>query len=113
MLSDIACCTNQALPQCSALFICFVGMITVGGIALTEAGEAVKLQHIMVFFSGGEKESPLGFSEKPTLCFIEGNLAIASTCFLKMQLPFCHTNYKSFSMFMTLSLMGHDGFGLV
>ena len=81
---------------------------------LTEAGEAVKLQHIMVFFSGGgEKEPPLGFSEKPTLCFIEGNLAIASTCSLKMQLPFCHTNYNSFSMFMTLSLMGHDGFGLV
>ena len=34
---------------------------------LTEAGEAVKLQHIMVFFlfcfwGGGEKEPPLGFS---------------------------------------------------
>ena len=35
------------------------GMITVGGIVLTEAGEAVKLQHIMVFFSGERRSLPL------------------------------------------------------
>ena len=41
-------------------FYLFTGMITLGGIVLTEAGGSVKLQHIMVlfFFGGREGASP-------------------------------------------------------
>ncbi len=79
----------------------------------TDDGQRVELAHIMVFFSGAQQEPPLGFREKPTLCFIEGNLATASTCSLKLRLPFHHEDYKSFFKYMTLSLKGHNRFGLV
>ena len=80
---------------------------------MTEDGDSVSLQQIMFFFSGAEREPPLGFTEKPKLEFIEGDLAMASTCSPTPRLPFCHSDYGSFAKFMTLSLMGHDGFGLV
>jgi len=80
---------------------------------ITDNGQQVKLSDVIVFFSGAQREPPLGFRDKPTLCFIEGNLATSSTCQLKLRLPFCHEDYKSFSKYMTLSLMGHHGFGVV
>ena len=78
----------------------------------TEAGDAVKLEDIMQFFTGSRAEPPLGFSRKPAIKFIEGNLAMANTCFYWLQLPFQHSNYMKFRQYMILSIRGHIGFGL-
>ena len=80
---------------------------------VTEDGDSVSLQLIMTFFSGAEKEPPLGFAEKSRLEFIEGDFAMASTCLPTLRISFCHRDYTSFVMFMTLSLIGHDGFGFI
>ena len=79
----------------------------------TEAGEVVGLEDLMIFFSGTKKEPPLGFSEKPTLEFTEGNLATSSTCLPNLRIPIDHSTYSSFKHYMTLSLMGQNGFGSV
>ena len=38
---------------------------------------------------------------------------MASTCLPTLQIPFCHRVYTSFVKFMTVYLMGHDGFVFV
>ena len=83
------------------------------GTVVTEDGDSVSLQQKMMFFSGAEKEPPLGFAEKPRLEFIEGDFAMTSTCLPTLRIQFCHRDYTSFVKFMTLSLIGHDGFGFV
>ena len=80
---------------------------------VTEDGDSVSLQLIMMFFSGADKEPPLGFAEKPRLEFIEGDFAMASACLPTLWISFCHRDYTSFVKSMTLPLIGHDGFGFV
>ena len=55
--------------------------VTDGGIP-TEAGTQVTLQHVLVFFTGADREPPLGFPTKASLEFLKAGdvLATASTC---------------------------------
>lgn len=69
--------------------------------------------HILAFFTGGDRISPLGFSEKATLKFTSGVLATSSTCSLVMYLPYCHDDYTVFKSYMIESLISNGGFGLV
>ena len=92
---------------------CNLLLVSSGGGVIAEDGKIVSLEHIMIFITGADREPPLGFSEKPKLEFVEGELATASTCSPTLRLPFRHPNYTTFTKFMTLSLLGHDGYGLV
>ena len=78
----------------------------------TESGEEVVLEDLMIFFSGARKEPPLGLTPKPTVSFIDGNLAKASTCTYRLLLPYSHADFQTFKLYMILSLKGHSGFGL-
>lgn len=91
---------------------CFV-ILTVEGRVTTEAGDVVMLKHILIFLSGAGHDPPFGFTLKPTLQFRRGNLAKASTCSPGLLIPLLHSDYATFKHFMTLSLMGHNGFGVV
>ena len=79
--------------------------------AVTDDDRRVTLGDILVFFTGAEKEPPLGFSPKPKLLFADEVLASASTCSLRLTLPIKHTSYESFKQYMILALIGNDGFG--
>ena len=79
----------------------------------TDAGTSVTLAHLMMFFSAANEEPPLGFAVNPAIVFVEGNLAMASTCGKKLKLPYHHPNYSTFKYYMTLSVMGHGGYGQV
>ena len=63
-----------------------------------------------MFFSGTDREPPLGFNPRPKLLFSEEMLASASTCSLRLTLPTNHDSYQSFKESMVLSLLGNDGF---
>ncbi len=80
----------------------------------TEAGEVVELEDLLIFFSGARQEPPVGFGQKPTLVFLadESNMATASTCTLILRIPI-HSDYLTFKHYFTLSLKGHNGFGIV
>ena len=78
----------------------------------TEAGTLVTLQHVHVFFTGADREPPLGFPMKASLEFLkEGNvLATASTCDLILRVPTVfHNNYINM---MVESLISGPGFGV-
>ena len=86
---------------------------TDGSIA-AENGSVVTLKDLLVFFSGEETEPPLGFNSRPFLGFCDQNpLAEASTCDFGLYIPSNHHDYVTFKDYMTLSLLGHDGFGRV
>ena len=82
---------------------------------VTESGVTVTLKDLLVFFTGSDETPPLGFSSTPVLGFTEEEeqLAVASTCDLRLEIPCVHRDYDTFKNFMVLSLMGHDGFGCV
>ena len=78
---------------------------------MTDDNRQVALSDILVFFTGVEREPPLGFSPKPKLLCADEMLASASTCSLRLTLPIKHTSYKCFKQYMILALIGNDGFG--
>ena len=81
----------------------------------TEAGTPVTLQHVLVFFTGADREPPLGFPTKASLEFLkEGDvLATASTCDLTLRVPTAfHDNYDRFKNMMVESLISGSGFGV-
>jgi hypothetical protein len=84
-----------------------------GGGVTTDAGDGVTLKHHMLFFSTAVEEPPFSFVKKPVLMFVDGNLAAANTCDKILKLPYWHKNYSTFKHYVTLSLMGHGGFGQV
>ena len=68
---------------------------------------------ILSFFTGSDREPPLGFPYIPTLLFDEKNtLATSSTCSLTLTLP-VHKDYNTFKEKLILSFKGHDGFGVI
>ena len=70
------------------------------------------MEDILIFFTGADCPSTLGFEQQPTLHFCNSNvLATAGTCDMGLYLPMKHTNYFDFKEGMVLSLLGHDGFG--
>ena len=76
----------------------------------------VSLEDILIFFTGADREPPLGFPVIPRLKFLHGEqhtLATASTCSLILRLPTVHKSYASFKQYMALSFGGHGGFGVV
>ena len=79
--------------------------------AKTEDGVLVKPEHILIFFSGMDRDPPLGFGGTPQLVFSCEKYASASTCVFKLRLPLEHNCYRSFKEAMILSLLGNDGFG--
>ena len=73
----------------------------------------MKLEDLLVFCTGCNKEPILGFDQRPELCFREGKLATASTCVPSISIPYQHQSYEDFKRYMTLSLIGHEGFDLL
>lgn len=84
-------------------------IIIIDGTAATEDNDPVTLENILTFFTGAATEPPLGFSPKPTLLFCDQELATASTCELRLRLPFNFTSYEQFKSNVILS---HDGLGV-
>ncbi len=80
---------------------------------VTENGEVVTLEDLLIFFTGASKEPPLGFHTQPVLMFIEGELATASTCDLRIRIPFKHETYEQLKKKFKLSLKGNDGLGIL
>ena len=78
---------------------------------ITENGDPVTLEDILIFFTGSDCEPPLGFHPKPTLRFLDQDLATAGTCEMGFCLPIKHDQYDIFKRKLVLSLFGHDGFG--
>lgn len=70
------------------------------------------MEDVLVFFTGAATEPPLGFSPDPTLIFCNQELATASTCDLRLRLPYILPTYKQFRDNFILSLKGHDGLGV-
>jgi len=64
-----------------------------------------------VFFTGVDREPPLGFTMKAKL-FCSRLPATASTCNLTLYLPYDHEVYNTFKIFMIESFISHGGFGL-
>ena len=87
-------------------------IFTTDGLSTTEDGNLVTLENILIFCTGADREPPLGFSPKPTLTFTESELATASTCSLRLRLPFKHSSYEVFKNKVILSLKGNDGLGM-
>ena len=81
----------------------------------TETGMQVTLKHVLMFFTGADREPPLGFPKKATLEFLNTSavLATASTCDLILRVPTTfHDQYDSFKDMMIKSLISCDGFGV-
>ena len=86
------------------------------GRAVTVEGNIVSLEYLLIFFSGADREPPLGFPVKPNLRFItdaDQLFPTASTCSLELWLPTKYTEYAPFQDAMITALMGHGGFGVV
>ncbi|XP_064389314.1 uncharacterized protein LOC135337323 isoform X2 [Halichondria panicea] len=82
------------------------------GTSTTENGDKVTLDDVLIFFTGADREPPLGFQPVPTLTFTDAELATASTCSLRLRLPCRHSSYDVFRSKLMLSLRGNDGMGL-
>lgn len=80
-----------------------------------ESSLPVSLEEVLSFFTGADREPPLGFPVIPKLEFLhsDGILATASTCSLILRLPTVHDSYPRFRQYMALSFGGHGGFGVV
>ena len=70
-------------------------------------------RHYRAHFTGADRIPPLGFSSTATLMFTEGVLATSSTCSLVLYLPLCHEEYSILKSFMTESLIGNGGYGIL
>ena len=70
---------------------------------------------VLIFFTGADREPPLGFIVTPELKFLhdDSKLATASACSLILNLPISHSSYESFWEYMVLSLLGHGGIHLI
>ena len=86
-------------------------ILTLDGTARTEDDVPVRLEDVSIFFSGADREPPLGFHPEPSIVFVDENCATASTCALRMCLPIKHSSYEDFKDKLILSLKGHDGLG--
>lgn len=102
------------MKVCSYEFICAcVNCLFVDGTAVAENKCAVTLMQLLIFFTGADHEPPLGFIPKPSMLFLEAELATAGTCEMGLRLPIIHDNYSIFKEKMILSLHGYEGFGQV
>ena len=81
------------------------------GEVVTADGNHMTPEHCLVFFTGADREPPLGFPTKAKLLFDTGVLATASTCDFILYLPYCHDTYETFKAYMIESLISHGGFG--
>ena len=81
----------------------------------TLSGSKVTLEQILIFFTGTDREPPLGFPKQPELHFLRhGVLATASTCDLILRLPInFHNEYNRFKEMLIESLVSSEGFGSV
>ena len=86
-------------------------MFLTDGTAMTDDDLPIKLEDILVFFTGTDREPPTGFYPQPTMTFSNDDLATASTCGMRLVIPIKHNDYDQFKDKMILSLKGHDGFG--
>ena len=79
----------------------------------TIEGKRVTPEHMLIFFTGADREPPLGFPKPPELHFLHsGVLATASTCDLILRLPVNFSDdYSRFKDMITESLVSSEGFG--
>jgi hypothetical protein len=82
-----------------------------GEVVTIDGNHIVTPEDCLIFFTGADREPPLGFPRKAKLQFISGVLATASTCDFTLYLPYCHATYETFKAFMIESLVSHGGFG--
>ena len=76
----------------------------------------VSFEDLLIFFTGAEREPPLGFPKEGKLLFLHQRneqLATASTCDLILRIPTCHDQYVDFKNKMVMSLTSHGGFGIL
>ena len=66
---------------------------------------------VLRFFSGTDREPPIGFEKRPTIRFLTAKLPTSNTCDVVLRLPVIHKTYNDFKDAMILALKGHDGFG--
>ena len=69
------------------------------GLIHTQDGEKVTLSLFLAFFTGADREPPLGFPKVPELHFLHRDaiLVTASTCDLILRVPaIYHDNYDKF-----------------
>lgn len=78
----------------------------------TLTGKKVNPEHMLIFFTGADKEPPLGFPKPPDLHFLHhGVLATASTSDLILHLPIKYSDYSGFKDMLVESLVSSEGFG--
>ena len=84
-------------------------------VAIAEANSMISLKDVLIFFTGTDREPPLGFDCQPKLTFADSTqlFATASTCELILRLPLRHSSYEDFKSYMEMSFKGNDYFGLV
>lgn len=76
----------------------------------------VTLEDVLIFFTGCDREPPLGFSRIPELYFLHdknSTMATASTCSFHLRLPISHSNYSAFRHFMVWSFKEHGGIHVI
>lgn len=71
----------------------------------------VTQQQVLIFFTGSDREPPLGFPKQPELHFLhKGIFATSSTCDLILRLPTHLDDYSKFKDMMVESLVSSEGF---
>lgn len=104
-------CEGNFHPCISKSCNIYTCTVTADGKVYTEAGLQ---EHMLIFFTGTDREPPLGFPKHPQLIFLHtGILATASTCDLILRIPTVfHNNYLAFRDMMVESLVSSEGFGV-
>ena len=70
----------------------------------------MSLQDILQFVTGTTRIQPLGFDKKPVIEFYNDILPSASTCLLKLYLPFADSS-REFKRKFTFAIFNSIGFG--
>ena len=69
------------------------------------------LSHVLIFSTGANSPPPLGFNNKPTIEFIDGELPKANTCAPTLYLPLGISEFERFKTQMDFAILNSPCFG--